>query len=70
MATLKGSVKGGRIVVDELVDLPDGTEVELALVVSDDLDDAERAALEASLQRSADQLSRRELLTESDVLDA
>jgi hypothetical protein len=31
MATLRGHVENGRIVVDEPVDLPDGTEVEIAV---------------------------------------
>lgn len=55
--TLKAQVKGGRLVLDEPTELPDGTEVELVLAdEGDDLDDADRARLHASLHRSAEQL--------------
>ena len=48
--TLKGRVKAGRLLVDEPIDLPDGTEVELAVVdPGDDLEDAERERLHAAL---------------------
>ena len=54
--TLKARVRGGRLVLDEPVDLPDGTEV--ALVPADEgdgLDDADRARLHQALRRSAAQ---------------
>ena len=54
--TLKGRVRGGRLLLDEPVDLPEGTEVEL--VPADEgegLDDADRARLHEALRRSADQ---------------
>ena len=54
--TLKARVRGGRLVLDEPVDLPEGTEVEL--VPADDgdgLDDADRARLHEALRRSSDQ---------------
>lgn len=47
------TVRGGRYVVDEPAELPEGTEVEL-VVVEDSLDEMppeERAALLASLDR-------------------
>jgi len=54
--TLKARVRGGRLLLDEPVDLPEGTEVEL--VPADEgegLDDADRARLHEALRRSADQ---------------
>ena len=54
--TLKARVWGGRLLLDEPVDLPEGTEVEL--VPADEgegLDDADRARLHEALRRSADQ---------------
>ena len=54
--TLKARVRGGRLVLDEPVDLPEGTEV--ALVPADEgdgLDDADRARLHQALRRSANQ---------------
>lgn len=55
---LKARVRGGRLVLDEPTELPDGTEVELTIADDgDELDDDERARLHASLQRSAEQFS-------------
>ena len=51
---LKIRVEGGRIKVDEPTNLPEGSEVELLIVGGDDLDDDERAALHASLDRALD----------------
>jgi len=58
MKTLKAHIENGRVVVDEPVDLPEGTPLELRLYLqgtgSDDedgLDDEERAALDASIER-------------------
>ena len=54
--TLKAQVRGGRLVLDEPTDLPEGSEVELVLADDgDELDDDDRARLHASLQRSAEQ---------------
>jgi hypothetical protein len=54
--TLKAHVRGGRLVLDEPTELPEGSEVELMLADDgDELDDNDRARLEASLQRSAEQ---------------
>ncbi len=43
-ATLKAQVRGGRLVLDEPTELPEGSEVD-------------RARLDASLQRSAEQFA-------------
>lgn len=52
MATLHARVRGGRIVVDEATDLPEGTELTLVMVDSDDEMTAdERADLEAEIER-------------------
>ena len=50
MRALKAHVKGGRLLLDEPTDLPDGAEVRVALVDDDELDDAERAKLHAAIQ--------------------
>jgi hypothetical protein len=53
MVTLKARVRNGRLVVDEPCELPEGTELDLALAEDEDeLDDAERAALHAALEDS------------------
>jgi hypothetical protein len=55
--TLKATVRGGRLVLDEPVDLPEGSEVELVPAdAGDDLDDDERARLHASIECAAAQL--------------
>jgi len=52
MLSVRARVKSGRLVLDEPTDLPDGSEVVLvAADVDDELDDAERQALEASIDQ-------------------
>ncbi|MFN7973013.1 MAG: hypothetical protein U0166_11800 [Acidobacteriota bacterium] len=66
---LKARVRGGRLVLDEPVDLPDGTEIELAPVDDgDSLDEAEPERLHAALRLSADQFVRGEGAPAGDVL--
>jgi hypothetical protein len=53
MQPLKARVHNGRLLVDEPTDLPEGTELVLAVVDEpDEMDDAERARLHESLRRS------------------
>ncbi|MFT3773450.1 MAG: hypothetical protein QM820_49370 [Minicystis sp.] len=55
--SLKAQVRGGRLVLDEPTELPEGSEVELMIADDgDELDDGDRARLHASLQRSAELL--------------
>ena len=69
--TLLGRVKDGRIVVDEPVDLPDGTEVHLSVVDdADELDDEDRARLHAALDQAQAQLARGEGIPGEQVLAA
>jgi hypothetical protein len=58
MTLVRAIVKGGRLLVDEPTDLPEGTELELLPV--DDMDDGERAALMASIGRGLAQVDRGE----------
>ena len=59
---LKARVSGGRLVLDEPTDLPNGTEVELVLLDEvlasggDYLDDEERARLHQSIDRGFDDI--------------
>lgn len=54
--TLKAKVHSGRLVMDEPVDLPEGTEVELVPAEdADSLSVEDRARLHAALERSAAQ---------------
>ena len=52
MLALKARVRAGRLLLDEPTNLPEGAEVQLALVDGDDLDDAARAALHHELEES------------------
>jgi hypothetical protein len=54
MNALVAHVKNGRIVLDEPTDLPEGAEVELVVRGGDELDEAERGELHASLERALD----------------
>jgi hypothetical protein len=62
MTTLRGRVRGGHLQVDELVDLPDGTEVEVTVQADggDGLDERERAALHRDLRLAMAEIDRGE----------
>ena len=54
--TLIARVRDGRLVLNEPVDLPEGTELELVPAHDEDnLEDDDRARLHAALARSAEQ---------------
>jgi hypothetical protein len=66
---LEAHVRNGRLVLDEPVDLPEGTRV--ALIPADDeddLDESERERLHAALRRSAQQLASGEGIAAEDAL--
>jgi hypothetical protein len=57
MQPLKARVRGGRLVLDEPTDLPEGTEVELMLAndVEGEMSDEERQALDAEIDAGCDE---------------
>jgi Protein of unknown function DUF104 len=55
MLTVRARVRNGRLIVDEPTDLPEGSEVELA-VIEDELDDEDRARLHSALDAADDEL--------------
>lgn len=63
----RGHVKGGGIVLDEPLDLPEGTEVEIA-VADDEMSDEERAEIEAAIDESLEQVARGEGIPAEEVL--
>lgn len=66
---LQARIRDGRLVLDEPVDLPNGTAVELMPVSEDDdLDDTDRARLHASLKISSEQFVRGEGIPAVDAL--
>lgn len=70
MQPLKARVHSGRLVLDDAsTDLPEGTEVRLAIVdAADDLDDRERARLLEALRRSIAQATAGQLVDADDVI--
>jgi hypothetical protein len=68
--TLRARVRGGRLVLDEPIDLPEGSEVDLVLAdEQDDLDDEDRARLHAALDRARGEVLRGETLDKDEFLD-
>lgn len=54
---LRGHVQDGKVLVDDMVDLPNGTQVQLALVdTGDELDDEERSRLLDAIEVSQAQI--------------
>jgi predicted DNA-binding antitoxin AbrB/MazE fold protein len=67
MRVLKAHVKGGQLVLDEPVDLPEGSEVRVALIGDDEMDEAERAELEAALEESEAELGAGQGVSEDEL---
>ena len=67
MHSLKARVQNGRLVLDEPTDLPEGAEVELA-IVEDALTEAERARLHAALELSIAQADAAQVVPAERVL--
>lgn len=67
--TLKARVIEGRLIVDERIDLPDGTEVQIAVSTdTDDLDDEDRARLHAAIERGLAEADRGEGIPAEELL--
>jgi hypothetical protein len=53
VGNLRAKVVNGRLVLDEPIDLPEGTVLELVVAdIEDDLDENERRELDAALDRA------------------
>ncbi len=69
MSNLRARVLKGRLVMDEPTTLPEGTVVDLvADDGGDDLDDVERAALHAAIERGLDAARSGRVRPADDVL--
>ena len=67
--TLKAKVRGGHLIVEETIDLPDGAEVDLAVVdPGDDLDESERERLHAALRKAQVELEAGNEIPAADAL--
>ena len=51
MPTLKAVVSGGRAIIEDVGDYPDGTELEVEIVANGAMSADERAKLDASIER-------------------
>jgi len=67
MRALKAQVRGGRLVLDEPTNLPEGAEVRVALVDADELDDHERAELHAAIIEAEAELDAGHAVSEHDL---
>jgi hypothetical protein len=61
---------GGRLVLDEPTNLPEGAEVELVVVDGDELDEEDRARLHAALDRADDELRAGKGIPGGDIISA
>jgi hypothetical protein len=69
--TIRGRVQGGRLLVDEPVDLPDGSEVELAVIDDgDDLDEEDRAQLHEAIRLAQAEMDEGKGIPANEVLAA
>jgi len=66
--TIKARVRGGRLVIDEPTNLPEGTEVELLPLDPGDWLDDDRAALHAALAQSQADVDAGRLVDAGDIL--
>lgn len=67
MKALKAHVRGGRLVLDEPTNLPEGAEVRLAPIDDDELDDAERAELHAAIVAAEAELDAGQTVSEDEL---
>lgn len=67
MHALKARVCNGRLVLDEPTALPDGTEVRVALLDGDELDERDRVALEAALAEGEADIAAGRTHSEADL---
>jgi hypothetical protein len=71
MSTIRARVRNGRLIVDEPTSLPEGAELDLVFDdAGDDLDEAERAALDAAITRAWASVQAGEGRSAADVLAA
>jgi hypothetical protein len=68
MNAVRAHIENGRVVLDEPMDLPDGTVVHLVPQNDgDDLDDGERAELHAALDEAEEDVAAGRVVTEDEV---
>jgi hypothetical protein len=69
MSVVRATVHEGRLVVNEPTALPEGAEVRLVVVdAGDELDEVERAKLDAAIDEAAARVERGESVEAGEVL--
>ncbi len=68
MSTLKAIVSGGRAIIEDVGDYPDGTELELEIVENDEMSEEERARLRDEISLSLREGHAGELFDAKDVI--
>lgn len=68
IASMKATVRSGRLILDEPTDLPEGSEVELVPIGGDDLDEDERSRLHGALAESDDDVAAGRVRPASEVI--
>jgi len=68
MPTLKAVVSGGRAIIEDVGDYPDGTELEVEIIANDEMSADEKAKLDDALEASWAQYQRGETVSGDDVL--
>lgn len=68
MHALKARVEKGRYVIDEPAALPEGSEVQLAMIDGDALDDEDRALLHAAIEEGLDDSEADRVISAEDSL--
>jgi hypothetical protein len=69
MNSVRARVRGGRLVLDEPTDLPEGTVVELVEQEKDDLSPDDRAALHRALESSFQEAKAGNVRPASEIID-
>lgn len=68
MTAIRAHAENGRVVLDEPLNVPDGTPLNIVPVNDgDDLDDAERAELHAALDEAEDDVAAGRVVTVDEV---
>ena len=68
MNALRAHVENGRLIVDDPVDLPDGTVLQVVAMNDDGMDPEERAAFLRELDASCAEADAGQLIDAADVL--
>jgi hypothetical protein len=67
MQALKAHVKSGRLVLDEPTELPEGAEVQVAIIDGDELDGGERSELHKAIAAAEAEIDAGQAVSEEEL---